>query len=288
MFWNFVRSKIFKNKNILPNISLVIGKCYKIEAINGIIIKDNRALDLNLSGYSKDDVIKILNDNNIEWKEYPHRLSLIGEEIKFLYGPNPIIFDFDRNISLMFDDISDYLGLCAFYKTNVCEKDCTEEEIFKCNNVYDTVCLRDDIVPSFFQYENFRPRIKDEVFEFYEGSNDKAYLVSKCLVNNELVPYKPEVLDVQNIINKTDVIVKYRTSNDCRDIVQQHIDYTNVTKSLNHLKKMGYSEKYLKFYYKTWIEFIDAHAITREDFLASNYETWYYHNIGNYADSFLL
>lgn len=288
MFWDFLRGKMFRNKDVLPNISLVVGKCYRIEKINGIIISENNNLNFDLVDCSKNNIIQLLNDNNIGWKEYPYRLSLVGEDIKLLYGSNPLIFDLDKKAMVTFNEISEYLGLCAFYKTNVCESSCTEEEIFKCNNLYDKVCLREDIVPRLFQYENFRPHIKDEVFEFYEGSFDKSYLVSKLLLENSMGAYKPELFYVQKIIDKNDVVLKYRESSDCRDIIQKHIDYNNVVKSLNYLKKMGYNEKYLKFYYKTWIDFIDAHCIDKEDFLISNYEKWAYHNVGNCTDRFLL
>lgn len=280
MLWDFLRGKRFRNKDVSPNISLVIGKCYRIEKINGIIIKEDSNLNFDLVDCSKNNVIQLLNDNNIVWGEYPSRLTLVGEDIKFLYGSNSIIFDFDRKARVTFNEISEYLGLCAFYKTNVSEGVCTEEEIFKCNNLYDKVYLRDDVVPKCFQYENFMPNMKNEVFEFYEGSFDKSYLIAKFLLENRAVFYRPEVYYVQKIIDKYDVVDKYRNPDDCTDIIQHYMKYDNAIKSLNYLKKMGFSEVYLKFYYKTWLDFIDALGVTKEDFLLSNYEKWAYHNIG--------
>lgn len=277
---SFLSKNKIKNKNHLLNSILVVGNCYKIKKINGIII---RTQHLNIDGlisYEKNYIFELLQQHNISWENYPNKINVVGPEFNLKVDNNYLIYDFDKKCLLPIKDvILEDLGKCVFYSLNTKEELCSDEDIFKINNLYKKVAERNDLVPKSHIYENFIAIIADEDFEIYQDTDNVFYYTlgtSKYSLAT-LYSYKPRY--VSCVLNSQEVIPKYRDSKECIEIIKDYIGDKPTVKSLNHLKKIGYTETYLKFYFKTWINFILELNIPEESFIQSKYKKWSYHSV---------
>lgn len=277
---SFLLKNKIKNKNNSNNINLVIGDCYKIKKINGIIIYSTYSTIVEFVSHNKDSFIDSLNNNNISWENYPYKTTIIGPELNLKINKGCLVYDFDNKSLIRIEDlIVEDLGKCVFYDLNLKEEYYSKEDICKYNNFYTKVNLRDDLVPKNHINENFIAQMPGEDFEIYQDSNNVFYYtigVSKY-TPNILYTYKPRY--VSCVLGKEHVVPKYRCPKDCVDIIKSYVGENPTTKKLNYLKKIGYSETYLKFYFKTWLNFISELNIPEEYFIKSKYNKWAYHII---------